>query len=203
MAESKTNVCNLAVSHLGSAKEIGDIVTENSQEARACRRFFDQVNDELTRGFAWPFLKRFKTLDLVEANPTTEWAFAYRYPSTCKYARRILSGTRNDSRQSRVPYLIGADDTGKLIYSDKPAAVLEYTTRSDDISRWPADFVQAFAYRLAAYIAPRITGGDPNKLGQTALSLFNASIEIAMAASLNEQQDEEPVESEYIRARDT
>ena len=104
---SKTEVANMAISNLGTGKEIGNIDTENSQEASACRRFFDIALEAVLRDFAWPFANVTASAGLVDTNPTTEWGFSYRYPTSCLRLIRILSGVRNDTRQSRAPLKIG------------------------------------------------------------------------------------------------
>lgn len=202
MAASTTVIANMALGHLGSGKEIANLDTENSAEARALRRFWDQAVGELIRGFSWPFTTRFFDLALVEENPTEEWAYSYRYPSDCKYARRILSGSRNDSRQSRVPYRIGQDDDGQLIYCDRENAQLEYSKLADDVVRWPDDFVSALSYKLAAYAAPTITGSDRANLRQLCLELHHMAEQKAMANALNEEQADQAPESEFTRSRD-
>lgn len=201
MASSDTVVANLALGHLGVGTEIA-VLSEKSSEAAACRRFFTQVQDELLRGFAWSFAGRFAALALVEATPTDEWAFSYRYPSDALAIRRILSGTRNDSRQSRVPFKVISDADGLLIYTDMQDAQIEYTVRAEDVLRWPPDFVMAFSFRLAAYIAPTLTRGDPTKLTERCMSFFQLGSQMAMAACLNEQQVDEPVLAEQIRSRE-
>lgn len=202
MAASQTVIANLALGHLGVGTEIANLATESSQEARTARRFFSQVQEELISSFAWPFSGRFATLALVEETPTAEWAFSYRYPSDALYLRRILSGTRNDSRQSRVPFKILSDDDGLLLYTDMEDAEIEYTSTATDVLRWPSDFVKAFAYLLAAYMAPTLTRGDPTKLGDRCMALHMAALNDAAASALNEQQPDESVLAEQIRVRE-
>ena len=55
---------------------------------------------------------------------------------------------------------------------------------------------------LAAYIAPRVTSGDPFKLGERAFGLYLNSKIKAESTALNEQDDEEQVDSEFIRSRE-
>ena len=202
MAESATEICNLALTHLGSTVEIEDLDDEGSDEAIICRRVFANTRDAVLRDFHWPFATKIQALGLVEEDPNSEWAYSYRTPSDCLNVRRILSGIRNDSRQSRVPYRIGQDVQGELIFTDKEDAELEYTTRITDVVRFPADFVNALALRVAAYIAPKLTAGDPFKLGERALQLYLREISNAQANAANEEQAEEPVESEFIRGRE-
>lgn len=199
---SKTSIDNLALRHLASSKSIANHDTTASADATACRIFYDIALEETFRDFSWPFATEIGDLGLVEEDPNDEWAYAYRYPSDCKFFRRILSGTRNDSRQSRVPYRITQDDQGLLILTDTDEAQGEWTIMEEDASRYPADFVMALSLLLAAYIAPSVTAGDPFKLGERAYRLYVQSIAKARANAFNEQQDEEPPQSEFIAGRE-
>src|SRR5665648_440114 len=95
---SATEICNMALGHLASGKEIANLETERSAEAIACRRFFDSARDAVLRDFSWPFATKIKALSLIEEDPNSEWAYSYRYPTDCLNFRRILSGTRTDTR---------------------------------------------------------------------------------------------------------
>lgn len=201
MAQSETDICNLALGHLGSGKQIADLNKERSAEANSCRTFYAQARDELLRDTEWPFATKVATLALVTNNPTTEWAFSYQYPSDCWYARRIPSASRTDTRESRIPYRIRYGASGAEIYTDMCSAQLEYTVKVTDPTRFPPDFVQALALRLAAYIAPSLTGGDPYKMRQAALDLFSMSLDIAQSAAFNEEQPDVDPTAESIRAR--
>lgn len=199
---SETEISNIALSHIGNSKEIQNLQTDRSAEGSACRRFYTPALEESLRDFAWPFTTKIADLGLVEEDPNDEWNFSYRYPSDCEMFRRILSGIRNDTRQSRVTYKIGRDSQGLLIFTDQEDAQAEYTVREDDPDRFPSDFVMAFSLLLASYIAPRVTNGDPFKLGVRAFELYAFSIAKARNNALNEQQDDEPPQSEFIRGRE-
>lgn len=198
---SKVGIANLTLSHLAISKEIANLETENSEEARTIRRLYETAKDATLRDFPWPFATRQAVLALLEIEPTTEWGYSYRYPSNCLYIRRILSGIRNDSRQSRAPYKIAQDDSGLIIYTDQQDAEIEYTVRADNPQLYTSDFIMAFSLYLASLAAPRLTGGDQFKLGDRALRLYRFEIGRAVSRAMNEEQVEEPVEAEYIRAR--
>lgn len=197
---SETEICNLALSHIGVGKEIASL-TENSQEARTCNRYYKVSREAVLRDFAWPFATKVIALALVEENPNDEWDFSYRYPADCLRFIKIPSGLRNDTRQSRTPYKIIGDDSGRLILTDKDLACSEYVRKITDEALFPPDFEMAFSYRLAASIAPRLTGGDPFKMKEYALQMYAFEISSAKSASKNEEQNEELPESEFIRAR--
>lgn len=199
---SSTEICNLALSHLAVGKEIANIETEQSQEASACRRFYESARDATLRDFVWPFARRYYTLELVEEDPNDEWKYSYRYPSSCLKIHKILSTIRNDTRQSRRSYMIGQDDTGRLVYTDVQFANILYTHKEIDPDKYTTDFIMALSFRLAGYIAPRLTGGDPFKLGDRCMQMYQIELTRAQANSVNEQQYDEEVPSELIRARE-
>lgn len=201
---SANKICNLALSHLGIGKEIEDLETDTSQEAEACRLFFTVAQDVTLRGFPWPFATKIEALDLVEelTADTDEWGYSYRYPSDCLKLRRVISGMRNDSPQSKVPYDVGRDDTGQLVFCDETDAMMEYTYRETDPSKYPIDFIMALSYFLAHLIAPRLTKGDPFKLAQQNLQMHLLTLQKAQADGYNERQPDLEVDSSFIRGRD-
>lgn len=199
---SETEISNLAISHLGIGKEIGDLETENSSEARACRRFFDVSKYATMRSFPWSFLKRSVALGLVEENPTTEWLYSYRYPSTALGLIKILSGVRIDTPDSRINYAIVSDATGKLIHTDEQDAVCLYLETIDDTTLYPYDFIMAFSYKLAYNISAIVTAGDPFNIRTDMEKNFSFEISKASKNDLNEQYSGATLDSELITIRE-
>jgi hypothetical protein len=198
---SNTEIANLALSHIGVSKEIQNLETDKSNEAQSARRYYDTALDVVLRDFPWPFATRFLVLGKVEDDPTAEWGVSYRYPSDCVIARRILSGIRNENRQSLVPFRVTRDTAGRLIYTDKVDACLEYTIRADDPTLYPPDFTMAFSFRLAFYIAPRLTEGDPFRLQDRMFQLYRQELTRAGANSFNEETSDQQPLSEAERSR--
>jgi hypothetical protein len=190
--ESKTAIANLALGHLNHSVEISDLDSENSAEARVCRRYFDTARDELLRDFKWPFATEFAELQVLETDPTSEWAYSYQLPSDCLFMRRILSGTRNDTESTEVKYR----RVGRAIYTDyattndeeQTVIEIEYTKEMESTSTYDPDFAMALSFRLAAYIAPSLTGGDVSKLGQRTKEFYLISVNRAKATALNEEK---------------
>ena len=202
MATSETVVANMALSHLGTGKEIASL-TENSEEANSIRRFSEEARKKVLEDCEWPFATKFAVLGLVEETPVEndEWGYSYRYPSDCLKPRRVLSGFRNDDRQKRIPYRIGRDDQGLLIYTDQQNANLEYTVNEDDYNIMPAGFTMALSFYIALRIAPRLTKGDPFKIMRDLEDQYMKEIGRAQANRFNAEQPDHPVESEFIRIR--
>lgn len=199
---SKTDIANLTLAHCGVGKQIANLDTENSAEARAIRPFYEMARDAVLRDFEWPFATKFADLGLVETDPTDEWGYSYRYPSDCLKIRRILSGSRNDTLDTRASYKISSDDTGSLILTDVVDAQVEYTVRTTAVERYSPDFILALSYRLAVYAAAKLTAGDPFKLGDKAAKMYLFELGLARTSAVGEEQPDRPQESEFITGRD-
>lgn len=199
---SKTEIANMALSHLGIGKEIANLDTEKSSEAAACRRFFEECRNATLSDFPWPFARKYVTLNLIQERPNDDWGYSYAYPVDCLQIRRIVSGTVNESRQERIPYEIGKGSSAKIILTNQSLAKIVYTEKVTDPSFYASDFNIALSFRLAAYIAPRITQGDPFKLKGEMLAQYDLEINRASRRSVNEQQEAELPDGELIRARE-
>jgi hypothetical protein len=199
---TSTEIANLALSHLGIGKDISDLDAERSQEARAIRRVWHVALKEVLRDYDWPFASKTLTLAEIEEDPTEEWAYAYVYPSDCVKFRRILSGNRNETQDSRIPYRVVQHDGATALYTDMELAQGEYTVLVDQTGYYPPDFVMAFSFKLAFLVAAQLTAGDPFKLRVQALQMYQMSISKAVANGANEDENERIPESEFIRARE-
>lgn len=212
MVQSLTNVAQLAVLHCGVSKPIGNVDTEKSLEAQACRTVAEIARQTTLRKYPWLFAKTFAKPGLV-AGPTPmatiEWIYAYRGPSDMMHMVRFIS-TRlnNDTRQSRIPYTVVDDAAGPLIYTNWPGnfngvpVTIEYTRDNTNIQQWTSDFVLAMSYYMAYMIAPVLTRGDPYQLQTKLLALFDGAIKNATDTNANEEQRPEEPQSEFVRARD-
>lgn len=198
---SKTEIANLAISHLGVGKEISNLETDRGEEASACRRYYDIAREQTLSDINWNFATRFAVLGLIETTPNTEWDYSYRYPTNCLELRRILSGLRNDTQKSRVPFKIISDEAGKIIYTDEQNAQVEYTFNVQDVNLFSPEFLMALSFRLAYLIAPRLSKGDPFKSKQDMLALYDMEIGYAKKKNMNEETQDQAPESEFIRTR--
>lgn len=206
MPSSVAAICNQALSALALDADI-QVITENSAEARACNLFYEDVRDQVLRDFPWPFARKVAVLALVTGTPN-EWGYQYRYPSDALAIRRILPYGDDTATlgqlefpSTRIPYSIAQDATGRLLWTFMEDAWVEYTVQITDVTMFPDDFAAAVALLLASFIAPRVTGGDPNKLGDRALAKYQWRISSAKANALNEQAPDLPTDSDFITSR--
>ncbi len=203
MAESNTEICNLALAHLGLGTQVEDLSdeTESSDEAQAARVYYETALKSTLRDFNWPFAKKALALTELEEEPTEEWEYSYTYPDDCVMLRRIYSGTRNETRQTRMPYHIANEDGEKVIYCDAADATMEYTAFFENVLQYPDDFVMAFSFRLAFYMANRLQAGDA-KIKKSMWESYQVELSNARCNAANEEQPDEEPPSEFVRARD-
>jgi hypothetical protein len=96
-----------------------------------------------------------------------------------------------------------------VIYSNELNPTFEYTMRVEKLNRWDASARSMLAWRIAAILAPSRLNPtrDPKKadMAQKAsiwcLQRYEFEKTAAEAANLNEQQREQPLEAEWLRAR--
>jgi len=207
MATSETEIANLALGHLGQSVEISNLQTTRTPEAIALRTIYDTMRRSTLRDFAWPFAHKIAALGLVttygvdDDHPTSEYKYAYRFPSDCLQIRKLQSGVNPDNRQSRIPFKISRDATGGLLLTNLEDAIAEYTIDIEEVEKYTDDFVLAFSLRLAMYAAPKICGEDPFGMGKRAANMYRYEIENAKNNAFNGEQEEENPSSELERSR--
>lgn len=199
---SVTNICNMAINHIGTGKPIGNL-SEGSVEARACNTFYEQSRDELLELFEWNFAAKIADAQLVEEDPTSEWAYSYLYPSDCVAFRRILSGVTVDHRQSVIPFRVMNINGAKVILTNQSEAEIEYTMRATDTALFTASFVRALSLLLASYIAPMLPHGDKLKLRELVLEMHSMALQEAATANGMEERSDPAPDAESIRERGT
>lgn len=191
---SDASICTLALSHLGSAKEIQNLESDQSEEAAICRVYFKRAVELSQRQFPWPNFTEYATMSLVEEDPNDEWGFSYALPSNCAHPIKILSGQRMDSEKTAVPFTRASRNGKFLIFTDDEQGRLKYSRFEYNTNLFDIDFEMALSLLLAFFISPRVTAGDANRLGKRAYDFYMVMGKQAEALALNEiQKDVEPM----------
>lgn len=202
----KNEICNMAIAHLGIGKSVTDIDTDRTAEANALSKFYDAARDATLRDVRWPFATKVAALAVSDTDDVPgageAWGYAYTYPSDCLRILRIhQDGRRVDSRDNETAYRVIQGSSEKLICSDQGAAYLEYIYQVTTESLFSEDFALAFSYRLAVYIAPRLTGGSYGNIFKNISAMYSYHIGLAKQNAANEAGTDTEPDSEYVRAR--
>lgn len=197
MGTSKDAIANLVLAHLEVSREISNLETEKSTEASLIRRHYPASLEEVLGDYPWPEATGYRVLSLVASAPSDDWAYAYRYPSDCVFARRLVTGRgRNDT--APPAWKTGSDAQGLLIYANINPATLEYTVRLSDPLLFSPTFVQALSWKIAS-LCTSISKVDGVK--KLCLQMYEVCLARAERKAANEQQQPAEPDSEMIRAR--
>jgi hypothetical protein len=190
-----TSICNLALGEIGAAAITS--LDEASQEARVCKRFYDQTRDEALRGHHWNFAtKRSKLTRLVD-NPVFGWTFQYQLPSDFLRARSW--NNRDVWVGAGINYFQIEQD--RLLSNDEESN-LRYIFRQEDTTKFDPLFINALSVLLASKIASAITGSV--NLTQQLLMKYN--LQVSQARRIDSSEDSNPIrnrfsESAFVRSR--
>lgn len=202
MADSRTEICNMALSHVGNSHPI-DHIDEGSQQANTCKLFYFNVLDALLRKFDFPFARRTEPLELISENEDYvddySWRFIYRQPQDCVKINHLVDSMRPDLRRGQIKYQRGRNDTTNVIYTNQENAVLEYISRPNE-SFFDPDFVMLFSLGLAVRIAMPL--GSDSRILSNVQQLYQGTLRDVELAAAQESVAPEQPESEFIAVRD-
>lgn len=182
---SEVDLCNVSLGHLGDEATVSSLYPpEGSAQADHCARFYPMARDSLLELHTWGFAtKRIKAALLSSGWP--EWDYAYAQPNDALNILAVLPPDATDdygavlgyytdgvpvvtaaqiaasSQYVPQPFSCESDDAGnQLIYSDQANAVVRYTARVTDVTKFSPLFNVALSWHLASMLAGPIIKGD-------------------------------------------
>lgn len=180
-----TELSNEALLRAGITRTIQDI-DENSNDARVCKRVFQQVLEGLLAEYNWRFATRFERLALVakglEGTGAADiWAFIYTYPNDCislHDVRPVRTRPATSSETGKMLYYVDPaeffdgrlshpvwryeilmSDSGRVVACNIPNAYAKYTSNSISTNNYPPLFREAMIYRMAAALVVALASG--------------------------------------------
>lgn len=175
---SSVDICNLALSHIGSSATISSIAPpDGSVEAGRAARFYPIARRLLLTAINWSFATKRSTLATV-TNPSETWGFAYALPSDCIKPIKVYAAGLEDTIEGGDKYEIEGD----VILCNTEEAVLKYVRDVVDTTKFTPLFESAFSFMLASYmIGPTVKGADG---ANASVSLRQRAMEEASLAGL-------------------
>lgn len=195
MNRSDTDICNLALGHLGEGRITS--LDEDSAAARACALHYEQTRDQVLRSHRWNFAQRRAVLSRLSDAPAFGWSFQYELPADCLRVLEI-----NDSEFGDVisdAYVV----EGRALLTNAETINMVYVQRIEDVGQFDALFVEALALKLAVILSETIRGTT----GKTAdlVQLYErVTAPLARRVDANEGRRRKgllPVSSNFVRAR--
>jgi hypothetical protein len=146
MATTFVMIANRAITFLGGIPITS--LEDDTKEARACNRLYEQTRDSLLRDHPWNFAVRRASLPANTTAPEFEYTNAFDFPDN---AMRILDVDTDEEWAIE----------GRQIVTDASAPLdVVYIDRVTDANLFDAKFIECYAMRLAAEIAYDITASQ-------------------------------------------
>lgn len=190
---SEVDICNIALSNLGSAVQITSITPpDGSRESDLCARFYPIARRAMySADYNWSWTIRREALVLFASEDVSNWEFAYATPNNLHRVCAVLpEGYTSDTE--RVPYSLEASSTGsKVIRTNTADAQIKYTIDVVNSGRFSASFDIALARRLSSLLAgPLIKGLPGAKVSIEQLKLFQAEWSLAVGDDANQSSSD-------------
>lgn len=200
---SKTELCNMALNHIGISILVNNIDTDTTKEAKTCRRWWDTALKFAIRYTDWNFTRYYIPLALLTGSVPSQWKYKYAYPVDCQMLRAItIPGQRVVHPDQRIPFEIATELVGavvqKVVFTDQQEAEARCSRLITDTTLFDPMFDLAHSYFLASLIAVPLSV-KPAIADAMRKAYFSISAQ-AEAMNYNESQDgPEPEEIDRIR----
>jgi hypothetical protein len=183
---SEVDIVNVALGHLGDKANVSSISPpDQSAQAGHAARFYPMARDELQEMHPWGFCTRRAVLALDANDPPASWQFAYIGPAGVLNYLAVRDVNATDDWAGEVPmantlngvsfsartsvytpqaFVVETDALGQdVIYTNQQDAVLQYTTRITDTTKFSPLFTATLGYLLASKMAGPIIKGTEGR----------------------------------------
>jgi hypothetical protein len=150
VANSNTELCNLALIELGQAR-ITSLATDQNETAKLCRDKWPQVRDAVLRGADWRCL--IKRTALAREAATPAFGYLYQYALPVDYFRMLSFSVEGAAWAIE----------GRLLLTDEESASIRYVgydRAADPVALFDPLLTTVLVEQLAAMIAPSLKSAD-------------------------------------------
>lgn len=226
---SEVTICNLALSRLGDDANVTSIdPPDGSAQAGHCALWFPVARDSLLEMHTWAFATKRVTLAPLN-NEASTWRYAYAAPSDMVNPLAVLDAQAPDDYSSSLygygtavvgtpygsagsqagttytpqPYALELNSSGaSVILTNQDSAVLRYTSKVVDTTRFSPLFVEGLVLLLASHLAgPVLKGTTGASAASALLREFQVWLGKATASDANQRQRGTQMSVPWITAR--
>jgi hypothetical protein len=154
MANSKTQLANLALSRIGETNILYINDTTNDA-ARQCKRLLQPVIREVGRTHKWNCLKARAQLAQDSPAPAFGWDYSYTLPALCLQLVTV-NGYSMDTAYIQDYYEI----EGRAILTDATECKITYIAYTDDVTKFDSLLDRCVVALLSSYLASIVAGDN-------------------------------------------
>ena len=195
---NRTDICNMALSIINRQRI--DSLDDTSEEAKACKIYYEHTRERLLRMFGWGFARRLEKLALLDST-IPGWDYCYGYPQECLAVQLVFAEDRAEMREmERQDFeIITLTGNNRVIGTNVELAWAEFTCDVKNTEIFSSEFTEALTRMLAASLAFPLTGNTD--LMNMNMQLAQQSINIAMQENVIEREQLTKWPRKYERAR--
>lgn len=153
---------------------------------------FESCTDECLRSYAWNFAQKLTSLSPGTA-PTHGFTKSYALPEDC--VRVIDVHGTSDLRSPKARYVIAGQD----LLTQVTPCYLRYVSKSITVDKWPPDFADAVACRIAMEIAP--LSAQTMSMSGALAQFYYTALANAQAADARESAERVPLDHNILLSR--
>ncbi|MDO4642524.1 MAG: hypothetical protein Q4A74_01635 [Cardiobacteriaceae bacterium] len=205
--QSVVSICNIALARLGDSATVASIdPPEGSAQAEHCARFYPLALQTLLESHPWNFATR-RIKPALLYNRQEGWEYAYALPVDALVILSVLPKGSTDDYENlgiRVPveYQLERNNNASVLLTDTPDITVRYISTATDPALYPANFVEALSWKLAALLAgPLLKGDAALKTGQACEEMAAHFLSAARVSDSNQRLTRVTHTPTWIRAR--
>ena len=172
MANTKTEICNLALNRIGES--LIRSVDDDSKNAARCKLVFDHVYEQVLRNHNWKCATYRKTLNLLSTDPAFGYDYQYQLPTDPKCIKPLFLTDNN------YDFVIEEDQ----LLTDMDEAQLVYIGKSDNYSKLDPLFIKVLYLSIAVELSYCMT--ENNTILNGLMGQLNAAWEDARFTDASE-----------------
>lgn len=175
---SAVDICNLALGHIGDAATLSSLdPPEGSAQAQHCAAFYPIARDEVLEDHAWSFCTVRGELS-TESTAIDGYDYAYILPTDYLVVREVLPPGYSEINRAQgepIPFEVETHPISgnSVVLTNQPNAIIRYSIKVTDTTRFSARFMSALSRLLAAYLAgPVIKGPRGAQVGSGQAQIY-------------------------------
>jgi hypothetical protein len=147
MRMSDVDICNAAMSYLGSKSNIQLLTDKDNVNARRCNQIFASTVELVLREFPWSSASKRVKLAQNTSGPLFEKIYQYTLPPDCVFVTEVYGSTRWSPYDRWVPL-------GRKIQTDLSTAYLLYVAYPDNFQDLDVMLSESIALKLGIRLGP-------------------------------------------------
>lgn len=152
---TEVDICNLALGHLWESTKVSSInPSDGSRFANRCAAFYPIARDNALTAHDWSFARKSLAISLAsDGHFSGPYTYQYTQPGDCLVPRKLYPSGLDHPDFPGLPFEVETTDSGDIIVTSTASAILQYTARVTDATRYPMGFVTALSWQLASFLA--------------------------------------------------